>query len=98
MSNIRDLGELIGNLPEDGWLGQAACRELDLDKITLFFVDAGRSLSQEAQALCNSCPVRTECLEHAYDHEIAGGYFGGMSPSRRRSLSREDALATLTTA
>ncbi len=96
MSNIGDLGELIGNLPEDGWLTQASCRELALDKISLFFVDAGRSLSQEAQALCAACPVRTDCLEHAYDHEIAGGYFGGVSPSQRRSLSREDALATIT--
>lgn len=95
MSNIRDLGELIGNLPEDGWLSDAACRELNLDKISLFFVDAGRSLSQEARTLCEACPVRTECLEHAYDHEIAGGYFGGMSPSRRRALTREDALAVL---
>ena len=95
MSNVRDLGDLIGNLPENEWLSQAACRHLELDKISLFFVDAGCSLSHEAQAMCGSCPVRAECLGHAYQHEIAGGYFGGVSPSRRRTLSREDALASL---
>lgn len=97
MTNIRDLGELIGNLPEDEWLGRAACRDLELDRIDLFFIEAGRSLSRKAQALCESCPVRAECLEHAYDNEIASGYFGGMSPSQRRSLSRGDALATIST-
>ena len=96
MSNIHDLGELIENLPHDAWLGRASCRDLPLEKLNLFFVDAGRSLSKEAKALCASCPVRIECLEHAYDHEIAGGYFGGISPSRRRSLSRDDALACIT--
>lgn len=98
MSNIRDLGDLIGNLPENRWLGDASCRDLPLEKISLFFVDAGRSLSHEAQAICRSCPVRVECLDHAYDHEIAGGYFGGISPSRRRTLSRENATALLTEA
>lgn len=86
---------MIGNLPADRWLGDARCRTLPLDKLNLFFVDAGRSLSREAKALCAECPVRSDCLAHAYDHDIASGYFGGMSPSRRRSLSRDDALTLL---
>jgi len=31
--------------------------------------------------------VRAECLEYAIDAEIAGGYFGGMSPSKRREVA-----------
>lgn len=95
MSNIRDLGDLIGNLPESDWLRNASCRDLDLDTINLFFVEAGRSLSREAKAICSSCPVRVECLDHAYANEIAAGYFGGMSPTRRRSLSHSSARALL---
>lgn len=91
MSNISDLGDLIGNLPEASWLESAACGELGLDELDLFFVDAGRTLSREARQLCGRCPVRTDCLEHAYAHDIAGGYFGGMSPSKRRSLPLERA-------
>jgi WhiB family redox-sensing transcriptional regulator len=92
MSNISDLGELIGNLPEATWLEGAACGELDLERLELFFVDAGRTLSREARQLCGNCPVPVECLRHAYDHDIVGGYFGGMSPSKRRSLPLERAV------
>ena len=45
--------------------------------------------------MCERCPARVQCLMHAYDNEIAGGYFGGMSPSRRRKLSRSEALADI---
>ncbi len=60
---------------------------LDVDQIELFFVGAGRTISKETAALCRSCPVRTECLDYAIDAEIAGGYFGGMSPSKRREVA-----------
>lgn len=92
MSNADDLSALIENTAELGWLGRAACGSLGLDQLNMFFVDAGRTLSPEAAALCRTCPVRRECLGHAYANEIAGGYYGGVSPSRRRSLSREQAL------
>lgn len=92
MSNADDLSALIENAPELGWLGKAACGDLALDQLNMFFVDAGRTLSADAVSLCEGCVVRRECLDHAYANEIAGGYFGGMSPSRRRSLSWEQAV------
>ena len=36
--------------------------------------------------------IRRECLDHAYTLQIASGYFGGMSPSRRKLLSHAEAL------
>ena len=71
------------------WLKDAACRGSDLN---LFFVNAGMSLSDEAAAMCASCPVRRECVTHAYSLGLSAGYFGGLSPSQRRALSLEEAL------
>jgi WhiB family redox-sensing transcriptional regulator len=93
MSSVRDLGDLIGNLDDGEWLAGAACRHLPPEEIALFFVGAGRSLSRRARQICAACPVRAECVAHAYDNEIHAGYFGGISPSHRISMSREEALA-----
>lgn len=92
MSNIQSLAELIENADDYSWLRHAACGDLGLDALDQFFVEAGRSLSRETVAMCNACPVRRECLKHAYDQEIAGGYFGGVSPTKRRSLPLEALL------
>lgn len=86
VSNIQRLAELIENTADYGWLRHAACGDLDLEALDQFFVEAGRSLSRETVQLCSGCAVRSECLRHAYDHEIAGGYFGGVSPTKRRAL------------
>lgn len=93
MSNIHDLAGLIEGSAELTWLRDAACADLELSELALFFVDAGRSLSQDAHRLCAGCAVRAECLEHAYAHEIAGGYFGGVSPTKRRSRPLSELLA-----
>lgn len=92
MSNTHDLAPLIESSPDLAWLPKAACGEFELDRLTLFFVEAGRTLSKEAGAICASCEVRVQCLQHAYDNEIEGGYFGGLSSAKRRSLTREQAV------
>ncbi len=86
MSNTNELAALIESSPEYTWLEQAACGDLELDQLEMFFVEAGRTLSREAAAMCERCPVRQDCLDHAASRDIAGGYFGGMSPSKRRRL------------
>lgn len=86
MANHHELAALIESSPEFTWLEQAACGDLDLDQLDLFFVEAGRTLSREAVAICERCPVRADCLDHAINREIAGGYFGGVSPSKRRRM------------
>ena len=95
MSNTHDLAPLIEAAPELAWLQRAACSELELDRLDLFFVEAGRTLSKEAARICRGCDVRVDCLRHAYDNEIEGGYFGGLSSAKRRSMSFDDAAASI---
>lgn len=96
MSNSHDLAPLIESAPDLAWLQRAACGDLDIERLDLFFVEAGRTLSKEAAALCGSCEARVDCLRHAYDHEIEGGYFGGLSSSKRNALSLDDAIDLIT--
>jgi WhiB family redox-sensing transcriptional regulator len=95
VSNTMDLASLIEGSNELPWLRQAACRELELSRLDLFFVEAGRTLSKEAKALCGGCTARAACLTYAYRHDITGGYFGGLSPAKRRELSLADALEVI---
>jgi WhiB family redox-sensing transcriptional regulator len=83
-----DIANFVENSADNAWVDQAACGDLPLDQLDLFFVEAGRTLSREAAALCAGCAVRQECLDHAVSREIGGGYFGGMSPSKRRAEHR----------
>jgi WhiB family transcriptional regulator, redox-sensing transcriptional regulator len=76
------------------WLDQAACADRDIND---FFVAAGHAISEDTLNCCRQCPVRSECLEHAYDMNISGGYFGGMSPGQRRSLTLERAKQFIAT-
>ena len=92
MTASSPLSELIERAPELSWLDDAACSNLELGQLSLFFVEAGRTIAPETKALCQQCPVRRECLDHAYVHEITSGYFGGVSPGRRRALSHAEAL------
>ncbi len=94
MPRPSDLAAIIEQGDTEHWVSRAACGDLPLDRLDMFFVDAGRSLSKEAAALCRTCPVRTECLDHAETRDIAGGYFGGVSPSKRRADRRHDQAAT----
>jgi len=95
VNQTNTLDEFIDRTPELPWLEQAACGDLELDQLDLFFVEAGRSISQATVVLCKRCPVRADCLEHSYRHEIVSGYFGGMSPGRRRALDLHNALAEI---
>ncbi|WP_420452523.1 WhiB family transcriptional regulator [Ilumatobacter sp.] len=95
MDSTNDLAALIERSSELTWLADAACADLDIDQLDLFFVEAGKTLSKDAIAICGSCPVRVACLTHAYDNEIAGGYYGGVSPTQRRKLDLADAIARI---
>ena len=92
MSTTTDLATIIEQAPEMPWLDRAACASLGVERLDLFFVDAGKSLSPEAKALCAGCEVRRDCLMHAYERDIVGGYFGGLSPTKRRKLTVTEAL------
>lgn len=83
-----DIANFVENTVDNAWVDLAACGDLGLDQLDMFFVEAGRTLSKEAAALCERCVVREQCLDHAMRREITGGYFGGVSPSKRRADHR----------
>ncbi|HWL44754.1 MAG TPA: WhiB family transcriptional regulator [Ilumatobacter sp.] len=86
MSDLNSLTELIAAVDDAEWVRGAACADLGVEAIDRFFVDAGGRLTDDTQQMCATCPVRTECLGHAVRGEINAGYFGGVSPTRRRAL------------
>jgi WhiB family redox-sensing transcriptional regulator len=66
------------------WRIAARCRVADAD--TLF--TRGR-VQREVRQFCTTCPVRTECLAHALDHQIEIGIWGGMTERQRRALLKQ---------
>ncbi len=42
------------------------------------------SREQRAKAVCASCPVKSECLEHAVAHDERFGIWGGLTNRERR--------------
>jgi WhiB family redox-sensing transcriptional regulator len=68
---------------QEGWDGQAACRNADPDE--LFAEDAAQN---RVKALCTGCPVRTERLAHALDHRLEHGMWGGSTERERRELRK----------
>jgi WhiB family transcriptional regulator, redox-sensing transcriptional regulator len=71
-----------------GWLDQAACRDLDPER---FFPEPGeQTKAAEAKAICAGCQVRDHCRELAInaagglDHDH--GIFGGTLPAERSRL------------
>ena len=64
------------------WHADAACRGLPPD---LFYTKLGEP-TQQAKAVCASCPVTTPCLEFALTHHEKFGIWGGKSERERRHL------------
>lgn len=74
---------LAVDAPTD-WRAAAACREVDVE--VFFAID---EVSQrEAVAICETCPVRRECLEHAIANREQYGVWGGMREQDRKRLVR----------
>ena len=80
------LGELaaIGGEDEQEWQERALCAQTDPEA---FFPEKGGS-TREAKQICNSCDVRSECLEYALGHDERFGIWGGLSERERRRLKR----------
>jgi len=65
------------------WRAAARGRTADAEGL---FVRGARQ--REARDFCRTCPVRTECLAHALDHQVEFGVWGGMTERQRRALLR----------
>lgn len=69
------------------WATQAACAGCHPD---MWFPRRGQNIDP-ARAVCNTCPVRAECLEYALVWNIPFGVWGGLSEIERRRLHRRQA-------
>ena len=74
------------------WRHRAVCRDEDPE---LFFpvgnTGAARGQIAEAKAVCDRCPVTSECLAWALETNQDAGVWGGMSEDERRTLKRRRA-------
>lgn len=68
------------------WQRHAACQDTDPD---IFFDDDAHP---EAHALCQTCPVITDCLDFAMTHSLSG-YWGGTTDRQRRAIRTAQARA-----
>jgi hypothetical protein len=59
-----------------------ACKDVDTN---LFFSEL-KSKVEKAKAICNSCVVKSECLEFALNDGIEFGIFGGVTADERKAL------------
>jgi WhiB family redox-sensing transcriptional regulator len=75
-----------------GWMALGLCR---MYAPAMFFPSDGVGVDK-ARKICASCPVKTECLEHALEHRIEHGVWGGCSERERRRIlkRRRDGAAS----
>lgn len=66
------------------WQIDALCAQTDPES---FFPEKGGS-TREAKRICDSCEVRSECLEYALSNDERFGIWGGLSERERRKLRR----------
>jgi len=77
------------DLPSIGWTPQpwrehAACKGEPVD---VWFSTQGHGVTI-AKRICNTCPVRLECLRWAVDEQINHGIYGARTPRERQVLRR----------
>jgi WhiB family transcriptional regulator, redox-sensing transcriptional regulator len=67
------------------WRKRAACRGVDPE----VFYPLTDEEAVEAKAICDSCPVREACLEHALSAREREGIWGGATERERRRILRQ---------
>jgi hypothetical protein len=61
------------------------CTEMDSE---LFFSDCRAAEHRKAIAVCNTCPHRQECLEHALQYDYYG-IWGGTTMNERKRMQKQ---------
>lgn len=69
---------------ETQWRNKAACKGVDT---TTFFLERGatKQRTNEARAICNTCPVIKDCQEYAlqFPQRLLAGIWGGLTAIER---------------
>lgn len=69
----------------DAWRERAACRGLD----ARIFYPVTEEEERAAQAVCEICEVRIDCLEWALERREKDGIWGGATERDRRRIIRQ---------
>jgi WhiB family redox-sensing transcriptional regulator len=69
------------------WRKRSACRGIDPD--VFYPVSEAEEDAAEAKAICEECPVRESCLEHALANREREGVWGGTTERERRRILRQ---------
>ena len=81
-----DVATMVAQLVHrPSWHALAACRSVGVDT---FFVERGGQFDGGQRQLCESCPVRQECLEVAMADTLLDGLWGGTTPAERKAMRR----------
>ena len=76
--------ESLAGLDDDqSWRAQAVCRGVSPE---LFYGERGSNDWKHAKAVCQTCPVREPCLDHAIRAGERLGVWGGLSEKERQPL------------
>ena len=68
------------------WREVGRCKGADP---SVFFPEDDDDLADDAKAICDPCPVRETCLEHAITVREKLGVWGGYTAKERRRLVRQ---------
>lgn len=68
------------------WQERANCLDADAEA---FFPSEKVRITSGVRRICEGCPVRPDCLEHAMTHGEWFGVWGGLSVDERRQLERK---------
>ena len=72
------------------WMARGLCTNVPP---SIFFPSDGVGV-EVAQRICAGCPVREDCLEHALEHRIDHGVWGGCSERERRRILKRRRVAS----
>ena len=67
------------------WRVNAACKGMSVEE---FYPTRGEIISKELAALCETCPVKGDCLNHALKHEHYG-FWAGTSEKQRIDIRKK---------
>lgn len=80
------------------WQHRSTCQPHDMET---FYPEGSRSnrdaITQDAKKLCQVCPVRQDCLEHALRTREPHGVWGGLTPTERARLINSQGVQSTAT-
>jgi WhiB family redox-sensing transcriptional regulator len=86
---IRHLPKALEDLMDTEWMAAGNCAH---EPPATFFPSDGVGV-EVARRICDGCPVKEPCLEHALAHRIDHGVWGGCSERERRRILKQRRVA-----